>query len=261
MNIQNIPTDGPVKEVFIPQNGMFSAFDYQAIEPRLFAYYCSTGLRDTTVADWFREGRDVYKEIAGRAFGKDPGSITDKERTQGKVLFLMSLYGAGPRKMAESLEVEYKEALDLYKAFHDGLPQLRRLSNPKPRTAHIKWTPGLVERTLAQRKFLRTPWGRPLRPEPFGEFKMLNKLIQGSAAHLMKRAIIRLDQFDAPMVATIHDEVLLDHPIQQLPEWAEIVPKVMTEEDIITAWVPLDVDHEVCYDTWKAKEAYDGIYL
>lgn len=259
MNIQNIPGDGPVKSVFVPKHGMFSSFDYQAIEPRLFAYYVKAGLGDSTVADWFIQGRDVYKELAGQAFGKPADKITDKERTQGKVLFLMTLYSAGPRKIGESLNLSYADAKDLYTTFHKNLPQLRMLSNPKPRNDHVQWKPGLVERTLRNRGHLLTPWGRPLRPEQYGEHKMLNKLIQGSAAHLMKRAIIRLDEASlAPMVATIHDEVIFDHEPDRLELLHNEVPKLMTAEPVITEVVPLDTDHEVCYTSWHEKEPYDS---
>lgn len=267
MNFQNIPRDNKtVKQAFIPKRGAFVFADYSQIEPRLFAYFSAKGLGDTTVADWYREGRDVYREIAGKAMGKPASEINEEERQLGKVWFLMSLYGAGPRKMAAEIGMEYKEALEFYKAFHAGLPQIKGLSNPPPQTPRQDYTPGLVERSLRRRGYLKTPFGMHLHPEQYGEHKMLNKLIQGTAALVMKRALIRVDDalansaafpYSARMVATIHDEIILDAPQGEVDDLAALLPGVMTDEPEITTYVPLAVDVEVSTTSWAEKQSYE----
>lgn len=242
-------------------------FDYSQIEPRLFAYFAAKGLGDPTIVQWYADGRDVYREIAAKAYGRPAETITEEERQFGKVWFLMSLYGAGPKKIGAELEIPYREARDFYLAFHDGLPQIKGLSNPRPQSERAMsfWTPGLVERTLQRRGYLVTPWGRHLHPEQWGEHKMLNKLIQGSAADLMKAAIRRVhrwqrlngDQMESRMVATIHDEVMLDGPTHELPTLHEIVPALMTDEPWLTDVVPLAVDHEIALTNWAEKIGYD----
>jgi DNA polymerase-1 len=215
------------------------------------------------VADWYREGRDVYREIAGKAIGKPAAEITEEERQLGKVWFLMSLYGAGPRKMAQEIGMEEREAKAFYRAFHEGLPQIKGLSNPPPRTPRPDYTPGLVERALRRRGYLKTPFGMHLHPEQWGEHKMLNKLIQGTAALVMKRALIRVASYlddaghEARMVATIHDEIILDSPPGEVGALAERLPEVMDDEPEITTYVPLEVDIEASSTTWADKLPYD----
>jgi len=265
MNFQNIPRDDKtVKRAILPKRGALSFFDYSQVEPRLFAYFTAVGLRDTTIADWYREGRDVYVEIAARATGKSPSDITPEDRQNGKVWFLMSLYGAGPKKVGAELGIPYAEALEFYKAFHAGLPQIRGLSNPKPRSENAwrNYEPGLVELTLKKRGYLKTLWGRHLHVPEFGEHKMLNTLIQGSAADLMKASLLKVDRWireagiETRMVSVVHDEIILDGPESDIDLLHEAVPPLMRDERI-TEVIPLDIDHEVSTSNWAEKTSYE----
>ena len=265
MNFQNIPRDLKlVKRAFLPKRGAFSFFDYSQIEPRYFGYFTAKALGDDTVAAWYREGRDVYREIAGRALGKSPEDVTERERQDGKVTFLMSLYGAGPKKIGEQLGYEYAEAKEFYLAFHDGLPQIKRLSNPRPQSERAMryWTPGAIEQAYERKGYLKTPHGRHLHAEQWGEHKLLNKLIQGSAADLMKASLIRVDGWvrasgiESRMVSTIHDEIIFDGPEHEIPVLHEAVPQ-LKREDWLTEVIPIEVDHEVSTTTWADKTSYD----
>lgn len=265
MNFQNIPRDlKVVKRAFLPKRGSFSFFDYSQIEPRLFAYFAATAIGDTTIADWYREGRDVYREIAASVFKKPAEEITEQERQLGKVWFLMSLYGAGPKKMAAEIGMSYEEALEFYKAFHEGLPQIKALSNPRPRSERAlrHWEPGVIERTLMRRGYLKTKWGRHLHVPQYGEHKMLNSLIQGSAADLMKASLLRVDRWlrrdeavDSRMVSVIHDEIIFDGPLHEIEGLHYSVPPLM-REDWLEEVVPIEIDHEVSTTTWADKVGY-----
>lgn len=264
MNWQNIPRDDKtIKRAVIPKRGSFSFFDYSQVEPRLFGFYTAK-LGDPTIADWYREGRDVYVEIAARALGKEPGAITPEERQDGKVWFLMSLYGAGPRKVAKELGIEYGPAREFYIAFHRGLPQIKNLSNPKPQNPKYmdRWAPGSIERILNRRGYLKTLHGRHLHPPQYGEHKMLNTLIQGSAADLMKASLLRVDDWvresgiESRMVSVIHDEIIFDGPESEIELLHTSVPDLMREERI-TDVIPIEVDHEVSTTTWADKIEYD----
>jgi DNA polymerase-1 len=297
VNIQNIPRDLKlVKQAFLPKRGAFSFFDYSQIEPRFFGYFTAKALRDDTVATWYREGRDVYNEIAGLVYGKPAAEVTEDERQQGKVWFLMSLYMAGPRKISETVGMSYQEAKQFYLQFHERIPQIKRLSNPKPQSERAMrfWQPGSIEQVYSARGFLKTPHGRHLHAEQFGEHKLLNKLIQGSAADLMKAALIRVDAWlygskgwgqaregigawvtegdyaalkssaadvepmhlESRMVSTIHDEIIFDGPESEIPILHEHVPPLM-REDWLTEVIPIDVDHEVSTTTWADKIPYE----
>lgn len=297
MNFQNIPRDLlVVKRAIIPKRGALSEFDYSQIEPRFFAYFAATALKDPTIADWYREGRDVYLEIAAKAYGKPTEEITKEERQEGKVWFLMSLYGAGPKKVAAEIGMPLAEAKAFYKAFHAGLPQIKGLSNPPPKNARYEWTPGAVERIYRRRGYLKTHHGMHLHAEQYGEHKLLNKLIQGSAALLMKAAIVRVHKWlragealvweearediglwvtqdeyerlrevdvvpaarplESRMVLTVHDSIMFDGPEHEVPILHEAVPPLM-REDWLHEVVPIEIDHDVTTTNWAEKVPYE----
>lgn len=246
--------------------------DYSQIEPRIFGYYCATGLGDDMVADWYREGRDLYYEIAGQVYGKPADEITKSERQQGKAWFLMSLYGAGPTKIARETGMNVSDAKKFYVQFHDALPQIKRLSNPTPKPGSRAWdfyTPGLVERQLKRKGYLTTPWGRHQHPEKFGEFKMLNRIIQGSAADYMKAALRRVARWqrergvEGRMILTIHDSILADLPRDELEVWAtEVPPLMVTPDEIaesITKVIPIEVGVEASFTSWADKRPLEEV--
>lgn len=268
MNWQNIPRDDKtVKKAVLPKRGAFSWFDYSQIEPRIFGYYCMAGLGDDSIVQVYSEGRDVYREIAARAYGKPYDSITESERQNGKVWFLMSLYGAGPKKVSEELKIPLAEARDFYTAFHEGWPQIRMLSNSPPKSGyHPNYVPGLIERTVKQRGYIKTPYGRHLHPEKFGAHKMLNKLIQGTAADLGKFALRQIDAYlgntvgslplATRMVTYIHDEVGFDGPIEEIDTLHAVIPPLM-KDTWLTDVIPVEVDHEISLESWADKIDYD----
>jgi DNA polymerase-1 len=218
------------------------------------------------VTEWYLNKRDVYREIASKAYAKVAEEITDKERDNGKLWFLMTLYSAGPKKIALEQGIPYKEALAFYKQFHANLPQIRALSNPRPKSdaAMRHWEPGLIERAVKNKGYIVTPWGRHLHPEKFGEHKMMNKLIQGSAADMMKAALLRVDRWqraqpdmESRMICTIHDSIMFDGPEEELPLLHANVPALMSDEPWLTEIVPITVDHEIYRRNWADKEAYE----
>lgn len=268
MNFQNVPARNAeqadaIRRAIVPKRGAFSAFDYQQIEPRMFAYYVAKGLNDPTVADWFREGRDFYMEIAGLVYGKPADEVTKEERQEGKVWYLMILYSAGPKKIALETGMSLKDARAFYLQFHENLPWIKRLSNPPPSGARgwHDYQPGLIERVVKNRGYIKTPWGRRLHPEQWGEHKMLNKLIQGSSADLMKQAISQVANWargpiESRLVLTVHDELVLDGPESEIELLNAVVPGLMID-DAINAVVPLGVDHEISVANLAEKVSYE----
>jgi DNA polymerase-1 len=265
VNFQAIPD--VVRRALVPKLEAFSFFDYVQVEPRLFAYFVSR-LGDDTIASWYRQGRDVYREIAARVLAQPVDQVTDGERQQGKVWFLMSLYGAGPKAIAAKTGMPLEEAKGFYREFHERMPQIRLLSNPRPRSERALrfWQPGAIERQLANRGYLTTPWGRRLHPEAGGEYKMLNKLVQATAADLMKLAVIHVHRWarsnglQSRIVLIVHDELMLDGTVAELPLLHEAVPGLMSRPDQvaaeINAVVPITVDHDVSDSNWAEKISY-----
>ena len=174
----------------------------------------------------------------------------------------MSLYGAGPRKVGAEIGMGAAEAKEFYRAFHEGLPQIKGLSNPPPRSAWGDYVPGAIERVIARRGYLKTKHGRHLHVPEYGEHKMLNTLIQGQAADLMKASLLRVARWqraaglESRMVSVIHDEVIFAGPEAEIPDLHEAVPPLM-REDWLHEVVPIEVDHEVSVTNWAEKITYE----
>jgi DNA polymerase-1 len=249
VNFQNIPRDDKVvKAAFVPRPGnVFHFFDFQKIEPCLLAYFAAKK-GDPVLAERIRAGIDPYVAILSSIYGED---ITEAQRQEGKILFLSLMYGGGINTVSEQFGLTRVEAKALIKKFHDGLPIVRVLQN------------GVVA-TANSRGYIRTPWGRHLHMEEYGEHKLLNKLIQGSAAHLMKRALIEVDRaltgLDTRMISVVHDEIILDGPHGEADRVHELVPELMTtracEGTDITEYVPITVDHEVAVASMADKRDF-----
>lgn len=206
-----------------------------------------------------RGGEDVYTSIARLATGKT--DITPEERQVWKRVFLAILYGAGARRVRETWVEETKtqiseaQAKKIYKQFHANWPAVRDLQDS-------------VIGIAQSRGYIRALDGRHLHPEEFGEHKLLNKLIQGSAAGIMKRAVLLVHRHvsadpdrQTHVVSVIHDELLLDGPPHEA-EWVhEVVPPLMAEAApaAVLEVVPILVEHEVSTTSWAEKEDYERL--
>ena len=270
MNFQNIPRDDKVvKQAIIPRDGNVLHFlDYKQIEPRLLAYFAAKK-GDTGMADRMRDGIDPYTAILFDRYGAD---MTPEQRDAGKRLFLSLMYGGGvgtvrvqfnlvcPASDEAGEQVRgcrcaaCKAARKIINDFHEALPVVRRLQD------------GVVA-TANRRGYIRTPWGRHLHMEQWGEHKLLNKLIQGSAAHLMKRALIEVDNaitqegLRTLPLSVVHDEIVLDGPHGEAKRVHELLPELMTTRACgntdICEVVPIQVDHEVAVTSMADKRDFD----
>lgn len=250
MNWQNLPADLKiVRRAIVPkQDGwVISSFDYSKIEPRLLAYFASKK-GDDTLAQYLREGVDPYRAVVGPVYGKKPDELTEREYKDGKILFLSLIYGAGKRSVMAGFQVNATEAKRMIDQFHAAWPIVRRLQDDVVRVAN-------------RRGHIKTPWGRPLRLEQYGEHKMLNKLVQGSAAHMLKRSLIRMEDWFAEVqpetqyILNVHDEIVFDGPASEVELLHENIPALMREELIVPV-VPILVDHEVSPVNWAEKLDY-----
>lgn len=271
MNFQNIPQGlDDVKRAFVPKQGAFSFFDYQKIEPRLLAYFLAVApnIHDTSLADAVKAGKDLYREIVAPMFGKTPAELTEAEYKRGKIQFLSLMYGGGVNTIMEQFGItSRKEAKGIITGFREAWPSIVDLQDS-------------LLATVQSRGFIRTPWGRHLHLEQYGEHKLLNKLIQGSAADLMKASLVKIDRWlaeahisegylpvGAPygstsrlvqshMVSVIHDEIIFDGPESEIELLHIHIPRLMDDERI-SAVVPIGVDHEVSTTNWAEKSDYE----
>jgi DNA polymerase I len=200
-------------------------------------------------AEKIRAGVDSYTAVAQLITGK--AEVTPEERQDWKRTYLSLLYGGGVRTIQLQFPgITQAEAKSMINTFHRNWPAVRELQNR-------------VQRAHAKRGYIVGLDGRHLHMEEFGEHKLLNKLIQGSAAGLMKQALLNVHRdlrgdpdMQTRMVSVIHDEIIFDGPESELEELNEIVPPLMIVREDVNEIVPILVDHEVSTTTWADKIEY-----
>ena len=253
MNFQNIPRDDKtIKRAVVPKLGALSFFDYKQIEPRLTAYFAEQ-IGYPEFADQIRAGVGPYEAVARLATGKE--SLTETERDVWKRIFLGILYGAGAARVRETWIEETGQVI--------SMQQARKIVKTfKENWSAIPALQDMVQRVHARRGYIRALDGRQLHMEQYGEHKLLNKLIQGSAAGIMKQAVVRVHahlkttDLRSHIVSVIHDELVLDGPERELPELNFIAPQLMIHEEV-NKTIPILVDHEVSLTNWAEKIGYD----
>lgn len=235
----------------MPKRGAFSFFDYKAIEPRLTAYFAAK-IGYPEFAEQIRAGVDSYTAVAKLVTGKD--EVTDEERQDWKRTYLSLLYGGGVKTIQLQFpELNRAQAKAMIDTFHDNWPAVNELQ-------------ARVQRQHQRRGYIVGIDGRHLHMEEYGEHKLLNKLIQGSAAGLMKQALRNAHRFltrtgppylESRMVSVIHDELILDGPVHELEELNQEIPPLMVVREDVNEIVPILVDHEVSITTWADKVGYE----
>jgi len=246
MNVQNIPrSQKDVKRAFVPKLDAFLFFDYKAIEVRILAYYLARSIGDGSLADEINRGADPHLVTAQGLYRRE--NISDEERQVGKTLNFSIIYGGGTPTIMRQLDVPFKEARRLLKAYHDTRPGIKRLVQT-------------IDTTLDKRGYIQSLYGRRLHVlEPH---KALNALIQGSAADLMRHSVVRVnellyDNYTSHIVNIVHDEIMLDVDRNEIVTLVNTIPTLMGNKTV-EEFVSIDTDCEISYTNWAEKEEYNG---
>ncbi len=229
-NLQNIPTrtalGREIRAAFIaaPGNVLMSA-DYSQIELRLMAHFSS----DPLLVDAYRSGKDIHTLTAAEVFGLDPATLDKETRARAKAVNFGIVYGISPFGLAAQLSIDQKTAREYIERYYERYSGIR---------AFIEQTLETVRRTGS----VQTHFGR-IRPIPdiqsrnpnmrgFAERTAVNTPLQGTAADLIKLAMIALDReirernLQSRMTLQVHDELLFD----VLPEEAEEMQHLVKHE-------------------------------
>ena len=213
--------------------------------PRLLAYFLAKTIRDTTLAERISAGEDPYTVIVEGIYGRS--DLTEEERQTGKRLFLSLMYGGGAPTVMAQFGVDFPTAKGMSNQFHRAWPGVRMLQD------------AIVD-VVNRRGYLLTLAGRHLVPE--SEHKSINTLIQGSAAEIMRQALVKVHRYTesnlmaSHVVLTIHDEIDLDAARPEIEHLVEVVPPMMTDYPEINEVVPIETDCEISYTTWADKQPY-----
>lgn len=243
-NLQNIPirsaTGRRIRRAFVPADGhLLLAADYSQIELRIMAHLSG----DEGLARAFREGFDIHRATAAEIFQVEPDDVTYEQRDRAKVINFGVLYGMGPQRIAREFQVSTKEAKAFIERYLGAYPAVNAFLEGVVKQAKED---GYVTTLLGRVRHLpELQSGRPMT-RAFGERIAVNTPIQGTAADLIKLAMVNLHRrlreegSGAAMIVQVHDELVLEVPEHEVDETSALVKAEM--EGAIELDVPLLVE-------------------
>lgn len=243
-NLQNIPVRGEdgkeIRKCFIPEPGcLFFSADYSQIELRVMAHLSG----DKNMIEAFREGYDIHAATAARIYKEDINEVTRDQRTKAKRANFGIIYGITVFGLAERLEISRDEAKQLIDGYFETFPQVHDYMEKAKQLAREH---GYAETFFHRRRYLPDITSHNATVRNFAERNAINAPIQGSAADIIKIAMIRIyerfrrDGIKSKMILQVHDEL----NFSVLPEEKEQVEKIVLEEmqNAYTLQVPLVAD-------------------
>lgn len=212
------------------------ACDLDAIEMRLFAAFAGEG----EMLRLIREGGDIHTNTADAVRLEDfhrPGGTVEPKRQRGKKFNYAVAYGMGVRGMRKWFLKPQKEARQMLDRFHAMYPEVGELQQT-------------IAHKLADRGYVKTPWGRRHRIPVRDSYLGTAALVQGTAADLFKEAVIRCWKQGVPVITVNHDEIVAEVDRADAPEAAEIIREALVDHPRIAKAVPLDADAKIV-DRWS----------
>jgi len=255
-NLQNIPIrteEGrTIRRAFVPSGPgrVLLSADYSQIELRILAHLAG----DEVMIEAFTEGIDIHTQTASRLFGLKPEQVGVQERSRAKTINFGVLYGMGAHRLSNELKIPFREAKSFIDDYFARFPSIREYIERQKEQARAR---GWVETILGRRRNLPeiTSANRVIREN--AERMALNTPIQGSAADLIKVAMIQVDKAltgrfpEARMILQVHDELVFDVPETQAEEVGQAVRELM--ENAVKLDVPVRVDLGVGHNWLEAK--------
>lgn len=229
-NLQNIPVRGEdgkeIRRCFIPEEGcLFFSADYSQIELRVMAHLSG----DENMAEAFRLGHDIHAATAAKIYKKDIDNVTRDQRTKAKRANFGIIYGITVFGLAERLDISRAEASQLIDEYFASFPKVAQYMEQSKETARAK---GYAETFFHRRRYLPDINSHNATVRNFAERNAINAPIQGSAADIIKIAMIRISRrfkaegIKSKMILQVHDEL----NFSVLPEEKEKVERIVLEE-------------------------------
>lgn len=251
-NLQNIPIrmeEGrKIRQAFIPseKDWVIFAADYSQIELRVLAHISE----DEKLIEAFKEDMDIHTRTAMDVFHVEKEEVTPDMRRQAKAVNFGIVYGISDYGLSQNLGITRKDAAQFIERYFTSFPGVKEYMEEIVRDAKQK---GYVETLLHRRRYLPEITSRNFNIRSFAERTAMNTPIQGSAADIIKKAMIEMstrlkeDNLQTRLLLQVHDELIFEVPRDELEHIQKIVPEVM--ESAITLKVPLKVDYSYG-DTW-----------
>jgi DNA polymerase-1 len=255
-NLQNIPVRTPrgeaIRRGFIPTDGwQFVIADYSQIELRLLAHFSG----DSAFMDAFRRGEDIHRQTAAIIFGVPLGDVTAEMRARAKTINFATIYGQGAFALSRQLGISQEEARTFIGQYFERFAGVRAWLD---RQVELARTRGWVETLFKRRRYVPEVKDRNFNTRAFGERLAQNSPLQGSAADLIKIAMIRIhaalraEGLQGRLLLQVHDELVLEAPPGEVGRITSLVRRHM--EGAAALEVPLVVDIGTGANWLEAKE-------
>ena len=239
-NLQNIPIrteqGAEIRKGFIPADGfVFVTADYSQIELRILAHMSG----DPAFVDAFRSGADIHRQTAAIVFGVDLANVTSDMRAAAKTVNFATIYGIGPFALSHQLGTSVAEAKQFIENYFSRFPDVRRYLDEQIAKAREC---GYVETLSGRRRYIPEIRSSNYNMRQFGERAATNAPVQGTAADIIKIAMIRIHEAlrgsGARMLLQVHDELVLEAPRAEADATRAIVQELM--EGAFPLSVPLE---------------------
>jgi DNA polymerase I len=242
-NLQNIPIrteqGAEIRKGFVPAPGFaFVTADYSQIELRILAHFSG----DPAFVEAFRSGADIHRQTAAIMFGIDVGSVTPDMRAAAKTVNFATIYGIGPYALSSQLNTSVPQAKEFIENYFVRFPDVRRYLDEQIAKAREL---GYVETISGRRRYIPEIASSNYNIRQFGERAATNAPVQGSAADIIKLAMIAIHRqlqtsgAGARLLLQVHDELVFEAPLQEADETRETVRRLM--EAAFPLAVPLEV--------------------
>ena len=254
-NLQNIPTrfelGKQVRKIFKPEKGkVYIDADYSQIELRVLAHMSE----DTHMVQAFKEGQDIHKQAASKVFKTPIDEVTKEQRSNAKAVNFGIVYGISDFGLGEQLGISRKQAkkyIDEYLTEYQGIKNFMDNMTEKAKET------GYVETLFNRRRYIPELKSNNYMVRQFGNRAAMNTPIQGTAADIMKIAMINVykelldKKLKAKIVLQVHDEMMIESPIEEAEKVKKIVKKEM--EDAISLKVPLIAEVSEAENWYECK--------
>ncbi len=255
-NLQNIPVRTKMgrrfRKYFVPQNNdyVIVGADYSQIELRLLAHISG----DEVMREAFLSGEDIHAKTAAAVFGVDPSQVTSELRKRAKAVNFGIVYGIGEHSLSEDLHISRAEAKQYIQSYLNGFPKVSEyLDSIKQRAKRD----GYVMTEFGRKRYIPELSATNKNIQHFGERVAMNSPIQGTAADIIKIAMIevanRLEQtgIDARLILQVHDELLLEAHRSCAEKAKNILIECM--ENAVEFSIPLSVEANIGKTWFEAK--------
>ncbi len=246
-NLQNIPIrterGREIRKAFIPRDPsrVLISADYSQIELRIVAAISA----DPNMCDAFKQGKDIHTATAAKVYGIDESAVTKEMRYKAKSVNFGIIYGQGAFGLAENLGIPRAEAKEIIDNYKKEFPNIQLYMDQQ--INHAKEM-GYVETLMGRKRWLRDINSSNFTVRGFAERNAINSPIQGSAADMIKLAMIKIHaemkkiNWESKMILQVHDELVFDATEKEMPALKELILNCMKSAMVLPNGVPVEAE-------------------